>query len=185
MTARANPARLLKLAGETTTERVGRTRWAMWPLVEVLPYEPVTATTRGSTLARRAAAASTKWPPSFRSMGAVTRQARSTSAGTARATNTATPEAGPASAPAASTTTTSPALTAARVRSLRVQANGAVRPRSDSPSGPAATAAAVTTPATGHHHETAAAPMATAARSRLTGGRRHQRNANRETDPGR
>ena len=35
--ARARPALLLKLAGVATIVREGRTRWTMWPLVEVLP----------------------------------------------------------------------------------------------------------------------------------------------------
>ena len=47
---RARPSRLLKLAGLATTTYRSPSRSRMCSLVDVLPYEPVTATTRGRTL---------------------------------------------------------------------------------------------------------------------------------------
>src|SRR5674476_423904 len=183
LTARANPARLLKLAGVATTDAVPRTRWARWFLVEVLPNEPVTATTVGATRLSRRLASVTKCAERRRSTGAVRRHAASTSRGTTSAATTAATEARPVTTPIAITTISRVAHTPARVRRRRVQARAAVLPLSDRPTGPPATARAVTTPASGHHTETTAAASATEASPRLRGVTVHHLTANRAHDP--
>ena len=142
-------------------------------------------TTVGATRRSLAAASSTKWADKRYSSGDVTRQARSTSSGTATAATTARGAASPLTTPMATMTTSSTAHTAASTRRRRVQASGEVRPRSDRPSGPVATTAATTTPATGHGTDAAAAARATTASERVAGVDTHQRPAKRETDPAR
>src|SRR5450631_1016395 len=155
----------------------------MWPLVEVLPYDPVTATTVGPTRTRRFRASSTKWVDSRCSTGEVTRQARSTRNDTATAAAAANGAAGPTTTPAATTTISRSAQTAAKVRRRRVQARAEVRPRRDNPIGPAATPTATRAPARGHRTEATAAATTAAARATLAGVVRHHRQANRVTDP--
>src|SRR5271166_378935 len=83
LTARARPARLLNDAGLATTAREPDNRCARWFLVEVLPYEPVMATTVGWTRRRRWDAVWTNLSARRRSNGEVSAQAMSTIAGTA------------------------------------------------------------------------------------------------------
>ena len=88
--ARARPARLLNDAGLATTVREPATRCATCCLVDVLPNDPVIATTVGATWARRAWAAVTYGVTSRRSTGLSTADAASTTSGTAQAPRAAT-----------------------------------------------------------------------------------------------
>src|SRR5580693_9315262 len=160
--ARANPARLLKLAGLATTDRAPPTRWAMYPLVLVFPNEPVMATTVGATRRRRAAARATWERASHRSRGVVTPHARSTRAGTARVAAAAATGPWPATVPPATAAISMPDHTRAKVRRRRVHAKGAVRPRHDKPIGPSATTAAVANAPAGQRDESSSPATATA-----------------------
>src|ERR1700735_4970352 len=89
LTARASPARLLNDAGLATTVREPASRWATCCLVDVLPNDPVIATTVGATWTRRACAAVTYGVTSRRSTGLRRPAATSTRTGTAQAPSAA------------------------------------------------------------------------------------------------
>ena len=87
--ARARPARLLNDAGLATTVREPASRCATCCLVDVLPNDPVIATTVGATWARRACAAVTYGVTRRRSTGLSRAAAASTTKGTAQAPSAA------------------------------------------------------------------------------------------------
>ncbi len=170
----------MKLAGLATTDRVPVTRWATYPLVLVFPNEPVMATTVGATRRSRAAARATWVRASRRSIGAVIAQARSTRAGTANAAAAAATGPWPTTVPPATATTSRPNHSAAKVRNRRVQASGAVRPRHDKPTGPAATTTAVAKAPAGQRDESRRPTTAITSPTRFTGTTVHHRNAKRD-----
>ncbi len=112
-------------------------------------------------------------------------QARSTRTGTATAASAAAGATGPRARPIATTATSETAHTTARVRRRRVQASAEVRPFNESPAGPTTIPIATTSPARVHQQEMTRAATTKTATAPLTGVARHQRTANRDTEPAR
>ena len=142
-------------------------------------------TTSGETWASRDLALVTNGSSRRRSTGARIQAAASTNCGTTRATRATPARPTPSRAAAPTTTTASPNVTAARVRSRRVQANLEVWPRSPSPSGHTTSATAARSHSRGTNTPATIRAAATRPRARFTGRARNQRPSNRLTDPAR
>ena len=183
--ALARPARLLKLRGVGWTAIDPARSSARWCFVEVLPKLPVIATIAGWTASRRRWARSTYGAARRSSIGRSTKAARSTTTSTDATTSAARAKGIVVKAAATPSAPSSTADVAASVRSRRVQASGAVRPRTDSPIGPT-TQATPATAASGHTQiEAASAPTPRAASASDQPDAVHHRTAKRVAAPAR
>src|SRR5665213_1725941 len=126
--ARERPARLLKLLGVATTPPSGARRSAKWFFVEVLPYEPVIATTRGCIRASRAAAWVTKVWARRDSYGRSSRVVTARIGGTAHTTATASSHGRGEKSPAPAITIEITVASTATVMRRRVHRSRLVRP---------------------------------------------------------